>query len=158
MLKTPQKLRLEQWLQVSPSNRRTKWADIPKHLDLGIPYGFEAVKSALTSLGYGRHIARRRPYRSVEVKQERLNWALERRDWTVQDWMEKAFADEVWVDGGTHCRVFLTTKIGGDEAFDDDKVVEKRVHKNVYWMASGMIHGITKGITYPLPFLSFPFF
>ena len=97
-------------------------------------------------MNYGRYIARRRPHKSVQVIDERLNWSLARADWTVEDWMTKAFADEVWVDGGTHCRVFITTKIGRSEAYDADKVVETRVHKDVNWMAVGLIHGITKGM------------
>ena len=44
------------------------------------------------------------------------------------------------------CRIFLTAQIGGGEAYDDDQVIGEKVQKDSYWMASGMIHGITRGI------------
>jgi hypothetical protein len=60
-LGSPQRRRLEQWLEASPSHRRVAYRHIPYAVpELELDCGEWAIRSAFKLLGYGRKVAKRK--------------------------------------------------------------------------------------------------
>ena len=93
--------------------------------------GQYAIKHALQKEGFTRAIARAKPPLSPTNVQNRLNWALEHKDWTLEQWNSILWTDETWVTGCRHTRVWVTRRIG--EELDNTCLVDK-VRKRRGWM------------------------
>ena len=70
-MNTPKRNSLIAWIEASPSHRAVQWKDIPRKLDLGVPYGEEAISTALLSEGFRRRVSRVKPPLSAKNRQLR---------------------------------------------------------------------------------------
>jgi transposase len=129
---------LIEWVTANSQNRRTAWSDIPALLSWQC--SLKAIRSAFKKEGYVRRIARRKPPISEENRILRLQWAIEHRDWTDEQWDEICWSDESWVQPGTHKKQRVTRKIGLSEVYHPDCVVTK-YQRNIGWMFWGSISG-----------------
>jgi hypothetical protein len=93
---------LMEWIHKSPFHRLTKWADIPRALDLGISHREDAVTTALRMEGRGRYVSKRRPPLSEKKQEERRESAFETVDWAPKWWGKMLWSNETWVTGGVH--------------------------------------------------------
>jgi transposase len=90
--------------------------------------------------GYIRAVSRRKPPLTEATRQIRLDWALEHLNWTQEQWESILWSDETWVQPGAHKRQWVTRKIGPEELFHRDCVIEKHQRK-IGWMFWGCISG-----------------
>jgi transposase len=95
LLDTPKRNKLVQWLRADPLHRRLPWEQIPYTLDLGVEYGIHALTTAMHTEGFYRRRARKRPIRTRTTQKKRLQFALDHERWTVKDWMQILWSDEV---------------------------------------------------------------
>lgn len=94
---------LEEWLLASPSHRHVSFHHLAAFApELGLQgYGSEAIRTASTSLGYGRRVAKRKGFSSdPAVMAYRLAFATEGLTWTRERLYRQVFSDEVWAHGG----------------------------------------------------------
>ena len=42
---------------------------------------------------------------------KRLEWALNHRHWTIDDWSQILWSDEIWVTDGRHRDAYITRKV-----------------------------------------------
>jgi hypothetical protein len=70
-----------------------------------------------------------------------LQFAIEHRGWTFENWCRILWSDETWVTDGRHKRTFMTRQPG--EGRDENCIVEKIRRKG--WMFWGCFHGNFKG-------------
>ncbi|KAI0994030.1 hypothetical protein K3495_g14153 [Podosphaera aphanis] len=110
---------LVEFVCASTQNRRMSFQKLAEVLDFGVKK--QAIRSALLSEGFHRRLAMRKPPISEKNRQLRLQWALEHVEWTMDQWYQIFWTDEIWITGGRHTR----TKKG--------------------WMFWGCFHGHTKG-------------
>ena len=74
--------------------------------------------------GYGRRIARAKPFLNAGHREARLEFALRYRDWTIADWMQVIWTDECSVNlGGRHGKTYVTRTPG--EVYDEACIVPK---------------------------------
>jgi len=103
-----QKAQLKAFLTEHITHRALPWSHIPHFLE-----GFEqvhdvAISRALRDLGYRRMPRRRKIQLTESHKAARLQWALEYKDFTADDWGSVLFSDETWATGASAYREWLT--------------------------------------------------
>ena len=138
LLNTPQRKRLIDWVTASKANRRVSWPEIPAIL--GLDCGEKAIRAAFKNEGFVRRSARQKPPLSEQNQRDRLNWALEHKDWTEEQWFSILWSDETWVKPGRHTRPRITRRIGELELYHPD-CVEDRYQRKIGWMFWGSISG-----------------
>jgi hypothetical protein len=94
-------------------------------------FGEAVIKRCLYRHGFRRRIARRKPPISEKNRQDRLAWAYEHLNWTVEQWRQILWTDETWVTGGPHRKQFVTRRQG--EECDSTCITEK-YRKKGGWM------------------------
>ena len=104
---------------LNAENRRKPWRQIVQ--ELGIELSYNTIKKMFDIEGYGRYVARKKPYLNAEHKAARLQFALEHRHWTVLDWMNIYWTDECYFRTGANGKVYVTRT--QDEEFEDDALV-----------------------------------
>lgn len=104
--------------------------------------GQYVIRHALRQEGFSRYIARAKPPLSPKNIQSRLQWALEHRHWTQEQWSRILWTDETWVTGARHRRQWVTRRKG--EELDPTCVIDK-IRKRKGWMFWGSFSGTTKG-------------
>jgi transposase len=110
-IRTPERLRLVNFISESSVNRRMSYAELGLHLNLDASE--KAIRTALDLEGFHRRIAREKPFLSSAAKIKRLEWAMKYSHWTVQDWKKIFFTDECAMNvGGTAGNVWVTRKAG----------------------------------------------
>ena len=58
---------------------------------------------------FHRRVARKKPFLNVETKRNRLQYALEHKHWTIDDWSQLIWTDESYVClNGRGGRVYIT--------------------------------------------------
>lgn len=124
-----------------PEHRRKTMLQVAE--DIGIPGCERTVRAAFAKEGYFRRVGRKKPYLSASHKEARLQWALEHRHWTLDQWERWAmFTDECYVwTSGTRGRIWLTRR--ADEEYHPDCIIPK-FDKSGSIMIWGGILGGTK--------------
>jgi transposase len=133
-------LQVIEWICTSTVHRRARWDQIPQRLGLNI--GYYAIRHALRNAGFARRIARRKPPISERNREARLEWALEHRHWTPEQWENVLWTDETWTTGGRHTRSWVTRRRG--EEWDPTCVIQ-HVQRPQGWMFWGSFAGKKKG-------------
>ena len=64
------------------------------NVNYGISVSVSTVKRTLADFGMHGRIARRKPFLSAANRKKHLQFALEHKDWTVEDWGKIIFSDE----------------------------------------------------------------
>jgi transposase len=131
---------LVEFVCASAKNRRMSYEQLATTLEFGV--GRKAIRNALEREGFHRRLAMRKPPISEKNRQARLAWALEHKDWTMEQWFSILWTDETWITGGRHTRTWVTRRPG--EEWDPTCIVEKHQRKKG-WMFWGCFHGNTKG-------------
>jgi transposase len=82
-------------------NATTRSANLSKITeDLQIEASLKTVRRALTKLDIHSRIALSKPFVSEANRKKRLQWCMERRDWSVEDWRNIVWSDECSVEVG----------------------------------------------------------
>ena len=91
----------------SRTTRREDCDTIIKALHLNVCQN--TLMAAILELGYTRSIAQRRPLLKKLDMKRRLKFAHEHKDWTIEDWKQVIFMDEmaIKVDQERTSRVFI---------------------------------------------------
>ena len=112
------------------------------YLKLAITLGWrvleDAIRRALWKEGFRRRVARLKPPITETNRMKRLQWAIEHRNWTKEQWDSIMWSNETWVTDGKHTRQFVTRRVG--EEYDPTCIVEKRPRKQG-WMFWGTFSG-----------------
>lgn len=128
------------FIRASRENRRMPYRKVAQLMDFGVSE--HVIRTALESRGFHRRIAMRKPPISETNRQRRLNWAIEHKDWTQEQWYNILWTDETWITPGRHTRTWVTRQPG--EEWDDTCIIEREQRKKG-WMFWGCFHGITPG-------------
>jgi len=99
------------------------------------------ISHALATRGYGRYVALGKPGLSEKSRRERLQFALDHLDWTIEQWSSILWSDETWVNG-RHRKIWITRKKG--EQYEDSCLFT-RVQRRPGWMFWGCFSGHKKG-------------
>ena len=142
-------VKLKEWLLSHPSHRFVAFQHIPSFApDLQLSeYGFEAIRTAFRSLGYGRRIAKRKGFSDdPEVINYRFRFAQEAITWSRERLWLQAFSDEIWAHGGAFTQSWVTVLIEGNpEAIRKDRYrpecLQHKYSKQPSWMFHGVICG-----------------
>ncbi|PMD43874.1 hypothetical protein L207DRAFT_508660 [Hyaloscypha variabilis F] len=109
--------KLKEWLLSNPAHRHVSFYHLPTYApDLGLQeYGFEAIRTAFKSIGYGRRVAKRKGFSDdPDVMRQRVEFAREGLTWTRERLFLQCFSDEVWAYGGAFTQSYVTVLIDGD--------------------------------------------
>jgi transposase len=68
---------------------RNRWS-----IEYGVRASLATVKRRLVKMGLRGHIAKHKPFLSVQHRQRRLQWAKERANWSANEWQLCLFSDE----------------------------------------------------------------
>jgi transposase len=120
---------LIQWVCASSYNRRVPWHEIPAIL--GWDCKVYAIQTAFKIEGFSRRSALKKPKLTIKGADIRLQWGLEHRNWTLEQWEEILWTDESWVQPGCHKKVKVTRR--PDEALHRD-CIEEKVQRRIGWM------------------------
>jgi hypothetical protein len=137
IISTTQIEELIAFISLSKINRRMAYWRVATEL------GWEgvsesAIRSALRRVGYRRYVALHKPPISEKNRQLRLEFALQHKDWTDEQWDAILWSDETWVTPGSHRKTYVTRK--ADEALNPTCIVEKE-RKKKGWMFWGCFSG-----------------
>jgi transposase len=83
-----------------------------------------------------------KPPISEKNRKLRLQFALEHRGWTWENWCRILWSDETWVTDGRHKRTFITRRPGEEW---DENCIEEKIRRKKGWMFWGSFHGNIKG-------------
>ena len=125
----------------SAENRRKPFAEIAKLC--GITACETVLRRAFEDEGYHRRVARKKPFLNEISKQQRLEWCLAHRQWTVENWMRVIWTDEAsFAVGGVRGRIWVTRS--PEEEYNEDCLVPKfkKLSGLMIWRA---FIGIEKG-------------
>ena len=98
------------WISQSKKNRRMPYYKVIKALDLSVSP--TTLAYALKKRGYTRCKALRKPDLGPENRRQRLIWALEHVNWTIEQWNKILWTDETWVTSECHTRIYVTRTTG----------------------------------------------
>lgn len=146
---------LKEWLLADPAHRFVSFHHLPIYApDLELQeYGFEAIRTAFRSIGYGRRVAKRKGFSSdPRVMAQRLAFAQEAITWTRERLYRQAFSDEVWAHGGAFTQAYVTVLVDGDiEAIQEDRYrpecLQHKYGKQPAWMFHGVIYNGKKSFS-----------
>lgn len=136
-----QELELIRYVCESKAHRRMSFLELSIALFNSL-LNWITIRNALYRHGFRRRVARKKPPISEANQQKRLAWAIEHKDWTLEQWRTILWSDETWVVGGPHRKQYVTRRI--DEEWDPTCIVEKHQRKGG-WMFWGCFYGSTKG-------------
>ena len=72
-------------------------------------------------MGYGRRITKKKGFSDdLAVKAERLAFAQEGIQWSLERLIQQIFSDEVWASGGAHTQEYVTVKEDGSDRYSTD--------------------------------------
>ena len=83
-------------IRKSLSNRRLTSSDLQKEWKSGCNVNCSArtVRNRLLQVGLKSHRARKKPFINERQRKQRLKFAKDHKDWTVDDWSKVIFSDE----------------------------------------------------------------
>ena len=125
------------FISASTTNRRMSYIQLSEAL-FDKKHGPYAIRSTLWRLGYRRYVALVRPPLSDKNRQRRLQFALEYKDWTLEQWKAVLWSDETWVLRQKSHKTFITRR--ADEQLDKYCILEKESRPGG-WMFWGCISG-----------------
>ena len=131
------------WISSSTRNRRLPFYRVTAELFPDGEISVDTLRYALKKRGYKRYVALRKPPLSVKNKRDRLQWALDHVNWSINQWKLIIWSDETWVTAGRHKKTYVTRKQGEEL---DVTCVLQRERKPKGWMFWGCFHGSIKGI------------
>jgi hypothetical protein len=121
----------------SQQNRRKILLEIAE--DLGVSVNERILRKAFADEGYHRRVARVKPFLSITAKVQRLAWADNIHDWSIEDFQKVIWTDECGFNvGGFVGNTWVTRKPG--EAYVEDCLVPK-FQKLQTIMVWGCIYG-----------------
>ena len=132
------------WISSSTRNRRLPFYKVTAELFPNSEISVDTLRYALKKRGYKRYVALRKPPLSAKNKEDRLRWAIEHLDWTINQWKLIIWSDETWVTAGRHKKTYVTRKQGEEL---DITCVLQRQRRPPGWMFWDCFHGNTKGIS-----------
>lgn len=120
---------LVEFVCASAKNRRMSYAQLAGVMGYGVKK--DAIRTALAKKGFHRRLAMRKPPITEKNRQTRLAWAIEHRDWSMEQWYNILWTDDTWITGGRHTRTWVTRRPG--EEWDPTCIVERHQRKKA-WM------------------------
>ena len=76
---------------------------------VNIPVSKATISRRLHENGYGRYIAQKKPHLSRKNINERLEWAKQHKDWTIDQWKKVIWSDETLLQvGHSSKRIWVT--------------------------------------------------
>jgi hypothetical protein len=148
LLKTPERNRLQEWIERSPSHKRIAWKNLPRVCSRipGLENAkYQAISTALRKLGYCRRTSKQKGFSdNPDVWDLRLQFAEKGLRMTKEDVMNIVFSDEVWAMGGAHTTSFVTVQKDGSDRYDATNLQHK-YSKAPAWMFHGTIYQGKKG-------------
>jgi len=132
---------LEEFIKASSKNRRMTFEQVASVIFDG-HFGVYVIRNTLRRLGYRRYVAALKPPISEKNRRLRLQFALDHKDWTAEQWGKILWSDETWIRWGRHRKTYVTRK--KDEVFAINCIVEKEQRK-AGWMFWGCFSGYGKG-------------
>jgi hypothetical protein len=140
-------IQMKEWLLSDPSHRHISFHHLPTYApDLGLQgYGFEAIRTAFRSVGYGRRVAKRKGFSDdPAVMAQRLAFAREGVTWTPERLARQVFSDEIWAHGGAFTQSYVTVLVdGAPEDIRADRYrpecLQHKYGKQPAWMFHGTI-------------------
>jgi transposase len=84
-------------------NRRSTLSDITNLAPVDI--STSTTRRLLKEAGLQKHIAAKKPFLTAKHIADRLQWALDHKDWTIEDWMRVIWSDESKIEIGKNSRV-----------------------------------------------------
>lgn len=140
-LNTHQETLLVEYVTSSKIGRRATFLQLSITL-FNACFGVYAIRSTLRRLGFYRRVARKKPPISEASRQQRLSWAQEHVNWTLEKWRTVLWTDETWMTGGHHRKQYVTRRQG--EEWDPTCIIEKHQRRQG-WMFWGCFSGSQKG-------------
>ncbi|KAI0999796.1 hypothetical protein K3495_g8402, partial [Podosphaera aphanis] len=132
---------LETFVRLSRRNRQMTYIELAMEFSRW-GAGVYAIRSALKDRGYSRSLSRAKPPISEVNMIKRLEWALNHRHWTIDDWSQILWSHETWVTDGRHRDAYITRKPGDELEYT---CLVDKTRKNTAWMFWGSFHGTQKG-------------
>jgi hypothetical protein len=117
----------------------------------GITASNDTLLRMVKASGYGHWRARKRPYLKADAIAQRLAWALERRDWTYEDWKRIIWTDECSVEIGkskNHRWVFMLNH--ATEKWKKEHVITYSKTRRISIMIWGAIFGDDRAPLYEM--------
>lgn len=138
ILDSPTRRRLVFTATENAENRRKSYTEIAEIC--GITACEKTLRKAFDAEGYSRRIARKKVFLKAETKAKRLQFALDHRHWTVEDWRRVLWTDEcyVWL-GGARGNIWVTRKPGED--YLEECIAPKFKKQNSVMIWGGILGG-----------------
>lgn len=103
--------------------------------EAGVNVCERTVRNRLKEMGFSYRKAKRKPSLTPKQKRTRLQWAKDRRAWTVDDWMKVIFSDEsrICIGQGDDAGTFVWCR--SSEIYKEDclKKTSKFPHSLMIW-------------------------
>ena len=121
IIDSPTRQRLVFAASQDAEHRRMPMIEVAR--ELGIEAAKKTIRKAFQKEGYARRVARKKPLLTQAQKEARLEWALQHRHWTADQWENWVlFTDECYMwTTGSHGRVWVTRTV--DEEYYKDCIV-----------------------------------
>lgn len=142
LLRTPQKMRLREFLLEDPAHRNLPWSDLRWYIPDFDRFGESAIITALRSMGWKRRVRPRRIHLTDRHKADRLNFAYEQLSVrpNPEDWEDILFSDETWATTSPMWKKWIT--IHDSEDAESFALVRTKPHGWMFW---GSFAGGRKG-------------
>jgi len=125
ILDTPKRKALVALATKNAVYRRKPWIDVAT--ELNYTTCIRTLRAAFEKENFSRRKAREKPFLTKKAQQTRLDWCIERRSWTVEQWRLVVFTDECSIAaGGKRGTVWVTRKAG--EEYEEACLVPKFSH------------------------------
>lgn len=133
MLRTPQKIRLREFLLSDRKHLEIPWPDLRWYIPDFDHYGEDAIRTALLSMGYKRKIRPRRIHLTEQHKADRLAFAYEQLALrpNPEDWEKVLFSDETWATASPMWKKWVT--IHDSEDIESFALVRTKPHGWMFW-------------------------
>ena len=121
---------LIEFVCASKRNRRMGFLQLSMTL-FDQAFGESVIRKCLYRYRFRRRISCRKPPISEKNRQDRLAWARDHLEWSIEQWKEILWTDETWVTGGPHRKQYVTRRQGEE---NDPTCITERHRKKRGWM------------------------
>lgn len=129
------------FISSSREARRMPWNELPWALGWGGSVCEYAITRALSTAGYSRYSARKKPPITELTRLKRLAFAEKYGYWTADQWASILWSDETSVAAGRFKKLWVTRLL--DEEFDLTCIIDKESSPG--WIFWGCFAGTEKG-------------